>query len=181
MSSSSLFLICVRRFPSLRSVSAMQFPPPVIRDARKLMVICLGEEMQVDDLTKAMALATPNKPCSNVGCTQMHLPEDCSLEPLCGGCGAYKSHFSHECAARCLRCGGSGHSEQLCSRTRHKNGHELSARPAAMPLRPNDPSRQIGSIYSRILAEVIKYRSGAADSSPTQDPVPRQGTIPQQK
>ena len=163
----------------MRSLPAIRLAPPVIRDARTAAVWSVGEGLEVDDLTNHVALATPNKPCSNVGCSQMHLPEDCSLEPLCDGCGAYKSHFSHECAATCIRCGALGHSDQYCSRYKHSTkGYVLPTRQAVIPLRPNDPPRQIGSIQTQILAEVAKYRSGAADSSPTQDPVPRQGTIP---
>ena len=37
-----------------------------------------------------------------------HLPEDCSLEPLCDGCVVYdfKAHYSRECAAKCTQCVG---------------------------------------------------------------------------
>ena len=141
-------------------------------------VWALGEGMQVDDLTKCVALLTPNKPCLNVGCNEMHLPEDCSMEPLCGGCGAYKAHFSHQCAAECTRCGGSGHLSKYCRRHKDRKGRVLPDQKVVTPLRPNDPPRQLGSVIERILAEVDKYRSAAADSSPTQVPVPRQGTIP---
>lgn len=101
----------------------------------------------------------------------MHLPEDCSLEPLCDGCGAYKAHFAHECGAVCARCDISGHSDRYCSRQRNKKGDVLSTRPAVTLLRPNDLPRQIGSVMERIHAEVARYQSA-------KDPVPRQGTIP---
>ena len=132
--------------------------------------------MQVDDLTKALALATPNKPCSNVGCNAMHLPEDCLLEPLCDRCGSYKAHYSHECGAECSRCGAKGHLNAYCNRYKHSRTRmRLRARPVRRILRPaNDPPRQIGSVMERIWAEVAKYRSAAADSNATQDPVPRQ-------
>ena len=142
------------------------------------MVWSLVAGMEVDDLARSVAFATPNKPCLNVGCNGMHLPEDCSMEPLCDGCGAYKAHFSHECGAQCTRCGAKGHLDAYCRRYKHSRTHErLGARPVVRPLRPaNDPPRQIGGLMERIWAEVAKYRSAAADSSPTQDPVPRQDT-----
>ena len=84
--------------------------------------------------------------------------------------------ISHQCAAECTRCGGCGHLSKYCRRHRDRKGRVLPDQRVVTPLRPNDPPRQLGSVIERIWAEVNKYRSAAADSSASQNPVSRQDT-----
>ena len=142
------------------------------------MVLASVQGVRFTKIVESMATARPDKPCNNVGCDAFHISEDCHLEPMCDGCGAYGSHFSHKCAAKCTRCGGKGHLNAYCRRHIHsRTRRQLRDRPVLRVLRPaNDPPRQISGVMERIWAEVAKYQSAAADSSATQDPVPRQDT-----
>ena len=144
------------------------------------MVLGLVRGVQFSKIVESMATARPDKPCNNVGCDEFHISDDCHLQPMCSGCGLYGSHFSHECAATCLRCGAKGHTNTYCLRQYHRKTHEqLQAQPVQTLRRPaNDPPRQIGSPMEQIWAEVASHQSVPADGSATQASVPRLGTIP---
>ena len=144
------------------------------------MVLALVQGVRFTKIVESMATARPDKPCNNVGCDAFHISEDCHLEPMCGGCGIYGRHFSHECAASCTRCGVKGHLNAYCQRYKHpKTGKVLGPQPVRTLLRPaNDRPRQIGSVMERIRAEVANHRSVPAESSATQASAPRQGKIP---
>ena len=156
---------------------AIRLPPSTIRSARAVIVWSLAEGLELDEGTKAFATATPSKACTNVGCEAFHIPEDCSLEPMCDRCGAYKAHYSHECGATCTRCRLPGHSDVYCKQVKNpKTGHVFPRRPTMTVRRPvDDPPRQVGDLWERISREVAKYRSTKAARLASL--VPRPGTI----
>lgn len=136
-------------------------PPQVIRDARKTIVLGLVERVPLNSTLQVLATAEADKSCTNVGCDAYHISDDCLLEPLCRKCGAYKSHFAQDCAARCSRCEATGHSIPYCQRTEYsKSNLWLGHQPRLTPWRPaNELPRQIGDVRERILAEVARLQS----------------------
>ena len=159
----------------LRSISAIRLPPSIIRRARDAIVWGMSAGLRPHEMLKLMATATPDRNCSNFGCDACHIAEDCQLQPMCEGCGAYRSHFSHHCTAKCWRCGLPGHLARFCGVSKHFQTNKILR--ARLPLRLErpeyDPPRWIGGFMERIWDEVEEYRSARADSMARESLVPQ--------
>ncbi|KAL8644738.1 MAG: hypothetical protein Q9226_007614 [Calogaya cf. arnoldii] len=125
--------------------------PKDIRTAREELVDQLVKFGYVTADVLANAFALSSKICNNVGCDQLHLSEDCTLELMCTGCGLM-GHVPPDCMERCDRCKGRGHVYDRCT-AQHKPGMPYPPQQLMPVLRPSwARERVVAPLIDRLMA-----------------------------